>query len=183
MNTIKTIFVAVTLFIASSAFASGLKAEVIEHCSHDIMNLVKQNKLLPEAVSKLHMMRVTELAEGFQVIAVLDHNENHDSTPAHIKFKYGADAKMISFEYFPGYFNPNPTPFNKKSSAKLFDIAAELLIDSDDMTLREYAKDVQMIHLRFDETRKAVLFEMIDVNKKELYLWMDLDGNSIEVSF
>ncbi|MFZ3231407.1 MAG: hypothetical protein WA160_14465 [Pseudobdellovibrio sp.] len=183
MNIIKTVIIALTVSISLSALASEPSAEVIEHCSHDIMKLVKQNKLPPEAASKLHMMRVTEVVDGFEVVAVLDHNEDHTNPPAQIKFQYNAAAKMTAFQYEAGYVNPNATPFNKISTAKLYDIAAEVLLDSEDMILKEYAKGVEMMHLSYDKTRNAALFEMIDTNKKELNLWLDLDGNTLEVQF
>ena len=183
MSFFKSIAIVLSLFIGSHVFAAEPKAEIIEHCSHDIMKLVKQNQLPAEAASKLHMMRVTEVADGFQVVAVLDHNEDHTNPSAHIRFQYGADAKMTSFQYVDGYVNPNATPFTQKSTAKLFDLAAEVLLDSTDANLREYAGTVDMMHLSFDKVRKAALFEMVDANKKELNLWLDLDGHVLEVKF
>jgi hypothetical protein len=61
----------------------------------------------------LHLVQVKDVADGYNVVAILDHNEDHANPPAHIKFKYDVNAKMISFEYVVGYVNPNPSAFNK----------------------------------------------------------------------
>lgn len=183
MNIIKSVIVISTLLLGATVFAAEPKAEVIEHCSHDIIKLVKQNKLPQEALTHLHMIRVVEVVDGYQVVAVLDHNENHDQTPANIKFKYDLNAKMTSFEYREGYINPNPSAFNKIFSAKLFDYAAEILLESKDATLNQYADTVVMIHLIFDAEKNAAVFEMVDSNNKELNVWMSLDGKLLETKF
>ncbi len=181
MNHIKTV-IALVLF-AITVQATEPKAEVIEHCSHDIMKLAKNNQLPPEAVAKLHLFRVTEVTDGFEVLAVLDHNKDHSKPPAHIKFTYDQNAKMKTFEYVDGYFNPAPTVFNQRTTAKLFDIAAEVLLDSKDKALTDYAKDVTVMHLDFDASKNAAVFEMMDSNNKEFSLWLGLDGTVLEYKF
>jgi hypothetical protein len=182
MVIIRSTVACAALFFSLSAL-SAPKLEVIEHCSHDIIKLVKANKLPLEAMSMLHMVKIKDAADGYDVIAVLDHNEDHTNPPAHIKFKYDLNAKIVSFNYMQGYVNPNASVFNKLSAAKLYDIAAEYLVDSSDQNLQQYAENVTMVHLSFDPVKNAAVFEMVDSNQKEFKLWLDLSGNYMDSQF
>ena len=182
MIIIRSTVACATLFFSLSAF-SAPKLEVIEHCSHDIIKLVKVNKLPVEAMQMLHMVQVKDVTDGYNVVAILDHNEDHTNPPAYIKFKYDLNAKMISFEYIAGFVNPNPSAFNKLPAAKLYDLAAEYLVDSSDQNLKQYAETVTMVHLSFDPVKNAALFEMVDSNQKEFKLWLDLSGKYIDSQF
>jgi hypothetical protein len=176
-------FIAAWTLLTSLALYAEPKAEVIEHCSHDIMKLVKTGAVPADAAEKLHMIRVTEENGIFKVIAVLDHNEDHSQPVAHLRFQYDAEAKMQSYEYKSGYVTPNTSPFQRKSAAKLFDLAAEFLLDAADDQLLAYANDVAVMHLEYDKIKDAAFFEMVDVNDRGLRLWLDLDGKYLSHQF
>jgi hypothetical protein len=177
----KPIIAMFTLMTALAAY-SAPKAEVIEHCSHDIMKLTKSGAIPADAANKLHMIRVKEVDGGYQVVAVLDHNEDHSQPVAHLRLQYGTDAKMKSYEYKEGYVNPANSPFNRKSAAKLFDIAAEILLEASGTELAQYAEKVEIMELHYDAAKDAALFEMFD-GKRGLKLWLDLDGKYLDSQF
>jgi hypothetical protein len=173
----------ILIFLASVSTFAKPKAEIIETCSHNIMKLVRENKLPSQAASKLQMIVLVENSSGYQLAAVLEHDETRTQTPAHVKFKYDLNSQMMGFLYQDGPFSASPTHFTKVSAAKLFDLAAEYLLQSKDPALRAFSENVVMMTLRFDGPRNAAFFAMRDANKKELGVWMDLDGKILESKF
>jgi hypothetical protein len=179
----KTVLLSLVTLI-SLTLSAAPKALIIEKASHELMKLGKTGKLPAEFTTKLHMTQVAENADGtYTLTAVLDHNEDHSQTPAHAKLVYSHDGKVQSFVYVQGYFNPAPSVFSGASTAKLFDLAAEVLLDSNKKELLAYAETVTVMELEFDKAKNAALFKMVDSNKKSLSLWLDLQGNVLEYKF
>lgn len=176
------VFTLVTL-VSLNIFAAP-RALVFEKASHDLMKLARTGKLPAEYATKLHMMKVEKNADGtFQLVVVLDHNEDHSQAPAHANMIYTAEPKMQSFENVTGYFNPAATKFSGASSAKIMDHAAEVLLDSNKKELLDYAETVAMMHLEFDAAKNAALVRMVDINKKSFSVWLDLQGEVLEYKF
>jgi len=179
-NKMKLFITALTLTLSLTSYAKPL-AQVIERNAHDIMKLVKANSLPAVAVEKLHMVRVTETANGYNLIAVLDHAEKHDQTPAHINFVYDKNLKVVSFQYVDGFINPDTTKFNVASAARLFDLGAEVFLESEDKTLVAYAEKAMMFELTFDADKNAAIFEVISTDNKTATAHLTLDGKLIDV--
>lgn len=182
MNLLNKTLALFILTFGLSAFAMT-NAEVIERCSHDIMKLAKNKQIPAEVATKMHLAQVKPTEEGYQVLVVLDHNEDHSQPPAHIKFNYDKAVKLLKHEYVAGYFNPAPSPFNVATTAKLFDIAAEVLFESENPELLSYSQNVTMMHLDYDSEKNAALFEIMDSNKKQLNVWLTLKGELIDFKF
>lgn len=175
----KFLIAAFAFTVSLSAFATPL-AQVIERNSHDIMKLVKTAALPAIAAEKLHMVRVEETAEGFNLVAVLDHAGNHDVEPAHINFVYDKTLKIVSFKYVEGFVNPEATPFNKATTARLFDHGAEAFLDSEVPELVAYAEKAMMFHLDYDAEKNIAVFEIISTDGKRATATLTMDGDVIE---
>ena len=158
-------------------------AEMIEKASHDIMKLVRQEKLPAVVAEKLHLLNVTQSDEGYTVAAVLDHNEDHSKPAARLLFKYNNDGERTEYTYYDGYINPNATPFVEASTARLFDYAAEALLESKVKELNEFAERAKFFHLSYDAEKKAAVFEVVAINSQTLILTLSLKGELIDYKF
>lgn len=172
----------VILIFSTTAFAIS-QAEVIERCSHDIMKLARNKQLPEEVATKMHLAKIKKTEVGFQVLVILDHNQDHNQPAAHAIFDYDTTAKLTNFQFKQGYINPSPTAFNIKSTAKLFDIAAELLYETNTKELLSYAENLAAMHLEYDNEKNIAIFEMIDSNKKEFQARFNLNGELIDYTF
>lgn len=186
MNYIKTLLMSVVMAFSMSSFAKEAPAHVLERCGHDIMKLVKNKQLPEEVMTKLHMVQIAEdtVNNVYKVVAVLDHNQDHSKPVAHVKFNYGIDdGKMIDFTYVEGYVNPAATPFTGASTAKLLDLAAEVLMDSTEASLQAYAQTVRLMHIDFDAATNEVLFEMLNTANEQLNVRLTLAGDLVSYEF
>lgn len=175
----------ITIFALTFSLTSFAKplAAVVERNAHDIMKLVKTNALPAVAAEKLHMVQVKETATGYDLLAVLDHEGNHDVTPAHIKFAYDKNLKIVKYEYVDGFVTSKATPFVKASTAKLFDLGPEVFMDSEDPALVAFAEKTSTYHLEFDAEKNAAVFEILSTDGKHATLWLTLEGDLIDVKF
>jgi hypothetical protein len=169
-------------FSVANAMAIS-RIHILEKASHSIMKLAKTGEVPTEAVTKLHMMKVVATNTGFEVIAVLDHNEDHSKPIAHLKMTYDLKGKLTAHQYIDGYFNPAATQFVGASTALLFDLGTELVFEGDDADLLAYADGVYMVHLKFLAPSNQALFEMVDDNNKELELITNLNGDYVSHKF
>ena len=165
--------------VSLSALATPL-AQVVERNSHDIMKLVKTAALPAVATEKLHMVRVTETADGFNLVAVLDHAGNHDVEPAHIDFVYDKALKIVSFKFVDGFVNPEASPFSKATTARLFDHGAEAFLDSEVPELVAYAEKAMMFHLDYNAEKNIAVFEIISTEGKRATATLTMEGDVVD---
>lgn len=177
------IFLASLVFLALSFAHAKPMAHIVEACSHDIMKLVKTNQLPAEAATKLHMANAKETAEGYRVIAVLDHNGDHSKAPGHVIMTYDRDHKMQTFKYNEGYVTPNETAFTKRSTARLFDLGAEFIIESKDEAVRAFAEKANFFELEYDAEKQVGVFFMGSTEGQEAKMEVSLDGAFLSFEF